>query len=265
MKYKASKNIVTKFVTIILLCFVIIFLSAFTYPNEQKYLTRIDMAILMEKILDDSSIIVNNHSLPSFSDISKEQHKSIEKVLKLKIMNGYPDNTFRPSKPMHNLEVVSYLQRLTEFLRNTNPNSYSAKQLFRFLSYSDAPTIAFEYNPLNFSKEFEQPNELTSKELAQELANKLTNKKNEEKNCIISGQIVDSLTNKPIENAFISANKQAICAERNGCFSFNLPTDTSTADIFAAAEGYHPAEIRKDMNLSRNMTIRLRPILARED
>ena len=265
MKNTAMKNIVTKFVTVIFLCFVFVFLSAFTYPSNSQYMTRLDMAVLMEKILDDSSIIVNNHTMPDFSDISKEQLKSIEKVLKLKIMNGYPDNRFKPNKPMHNLEVVSYLQRLTEFLRNTNPNSYSAKQLFRFLSYSDDPIIAFEYNPLNFSKEFEQPNELTSKKIAEELANKLTNQKDKEKICIISGQIVDSLSNKPISNAFISANKQAAAAEKNGCFCFKLSNNASTADIFAAAEGYHPAEIRKDLNLSRNMTIRLRPVLAREE
>ena len=262
MKKAILKNKVSKIYAFIFLCLVFIFFSAFTFPSNSKYLTRLDMAILMEKILDDSSIKVNNQSSPSFSDISKEQHKSIEKVLMLKIMNGYPDNTFRPNKSMHNLEVVSYLQRLTEYLRKTNPESYSAKQLFRFLSYSDEPNIAFEYNPLNFSKGFENPNELTSKELAEELANKLTIQKSEEKNCIISGQIIDSLTNKPVENAYISANKQAISAGKDGSFCFNLPNNTPTADIFAAADGYHSAEIRKDLNLSRNMTIRLRPLIS---
>ncbi len=262
MKKAFSRNIATKICALIFLCLVFVFLSAFTFPTNSKYLTRLDMAVLIEKILDDSSISVENQSSPSFSDISKKQQKSIEKVLKLKIMNGYPDNTFRPNKSMHNLEVVSYLQRLTEYLRKTNPDCYSAKQLFRFLSYSDEPTIAFEYNPLNFSKGFENPNELTSKELAEELANRLTNQKSEEKNCIISGQIIDSLTNKPVENAYISANKQAIAAGKDGSFCFNLPNNTTTADIFAAADGYHSAEIRRDMNLSRNMTIRLRPMIS---
>lgn len=262
MTKAALKNLTAKISAFIFLCLVFIFLSAFTFPSNSKYLTRLDMAVLMEKILEDSSISVKDQSLPSYSDISKEQHKSIEKVLKLKIMNGYPDNTFRPDKSMHNLEVISYLQRLTEYLRKTTPDSYSAKQLFRFLSYSDDPTIAFEYNPLNFSKEFENPNELTSKKLAEELANKLTKQKNEEMSCLISGQIVDSLTNKPVENAFISANKQAIAAGKDGSFCFNLPNNTPTADIFAAADGYHLAEIRKDLNLSRNMTIRLRPIIS---
>jgi hypothetical protein len=259
------KNLAAKISAFIFLCLVFIFLSAFTFPSNSIYLTRLDMAVLMEKILEDSSISVKDQSTSSFSDISEEQFKSIEKVLNLKIMNGYPDNTFRPNKIMHNLEVISYLQRLTEYLRKTNPESYSAKQLFRFLSYSDDPTIAFEYNPLNFSKEFENPNELTSKKLAEELANKLTKQKNEEMSCLISGQIVDSLTNKPVENAFISANKQAIAAGKDGSFCFNLTNNTSTADIFAAADGYHLTEIRKDLNLSRNMTIRLRPILTKEN
>ena len=265
MKKAALKNIATKFAAIIVLCSIFIFLSAFTFPNNSPYLTRFDMAVLMEKILEDSSVNFNNLPLTIFSDLSKEQQKSIEKVLKLNLMNGYPDNSFRPNRAMRNLEVVSYLQKLTEYLRKTNPNSYPAKQLFRFLSYSDDPTIAFEYNPLNFAKEFEKPNELTSKKLAKELANKLTNYKTEEKNCIISGQIIDSISNKPIENAFISANHQAIAADKNGYFCFVLPNNTTTADIFAAAEDYHSSEIRKDMDLSRNMTIRLRPIFTRED
>ena len=220
------------------------------------------MAFLMEKILDDSSIYINNCSEQKFSDLSQEQQKAIEKVIKLNLMNGYSDNSFRPNKAMHNIEVISYLQKLTEYLRKTKPDAYSTKQLFRFLSYNDEPTIAFEYNPLNFAKEFEKPNELTSKKLAKELANKLTNYKTEEKNCIISGQIIDSISSKPIENAFISANQQATAADKNGYFCFVLPNNTSTADIFAAADGYHSAEIRKDLNLSRKMTIRLRPVVA---
>lgn len=259
------KNLAAKISALVFLFLIFVFLSAFTFPSNSKFMTRLDMAVLIEKILEDSSTKVEEQAMPHYSDISNEQHKSIEKVLKLKIMNGYPDNTFRPNKSMHNLEVISYLQRLTEYLRKTNPESYSAKQLFRFLSYSDEPTIAFEYNPLNFSKEFENPNELTSKKMAEELANKLTKQNSEEKNCVISGQIVDSITNKPVENAFISANKQAIEAGKDGSFRFNLPDNPSTADIFAAAEGYHFTEIRKDMNLSRNMTIRLRPILAKEN
>jgi hypothetical protein len=261
----ALKKTVTKIIAVIFLCIGVVFLSAFTYPKESRYLTRLDMAILMEEILNDASISVSTKTLPSFSDISQEQHKSIEKVLKLKIMNGYPDNTFRPNAPMHNMEVVSYLQRLTGFLRKKNPNSYSAKQLFRFLSYNDEPSIAFEYSPLNFSKEFENPNELTSKKVAKELFNKITNNKNEEKCFTISGQVIDSISNKPVENAFISANCQAEEVKKNGFFSFKLSSNTKTADIFVAAEGYQPTEIRKDLNFSRNMTIRLRPVSVKED
>ena len=38
-------------------------------------------------------------------------------------------------------------------------------------------------------------------------------------------------------------------------------TRPKTADIFAAADGYQPIEIRKDLNLSRNITLRLKPVL----
>ena len=37
-----------------------------------------------------------------------------------------------------------------------------------------------------------------------------------------------------------------------------MTKDTKTADFFAAADGYQPLEIRRDLNLSRNITIRLK-------
>ncbi len=259
MENIASKNTVIKITVTIFLCIGVLFLSAFTYPKESKYLTRLEMAILIEKILDDDSTNLNLDSCTDslFSDLSKEQLASITKVINDQIMNGYSDKTFRPNAPMHNLEVISYLQRLTEFLRKNNPECYSAKQLFRFLSYSEEPTIAFEYNPINFPKGFEQPDDFTPKSFAVELTNKLLSK-NKSTNLVFSGQIIDSINNKPISNAYISINKQAMAVENNGNFSISLPQETKTANIFAVAEGYQPIEIRKDLNLSRNITIRLK-------
>ena len=260
MNKLASKKIVTRILVTIFLCTLVLFLSAFTYPKESKYLTRLEMAILIEKILDDDSTNLNldssNDSI--FSDLNKNQLASISKVVNYQIMSGFSDNTFRPNEPMHNLEVISYLQRLTEFLRSNNPECYSAKQLFRFLSYSEDPTIAFEYNPINFPKGFEQPDDLTPKSFAIELSNKLLNK-NTSTNLVFSGKIIDSITNKPVTNAYIAINKQAMAVENNGNFTVNFSKDIETANIFAVAEGYQPIEIRKDLNLSRNITIRLKP------
>ena len=255
----AYKKIITRITVIIFLCLGVLFLSAFTYPKESKHLTRFEMAILMEKILDDDSTNLNLDSSTDsvFSDLTEEQFLSITKVVNYQIMSGFSDNTFRPNKPMHNLEVISYLQRLTEFIRSNNPDCYSAKQLFRFLSYSEDPSIAFEYNPINFPKGFEQPDDLTPKSFAVELSNKLLSK-NKSTNLIFSGKIIDSITNKPIPNAYIAINKQAMVVENNGNFTVNFPQNTATANIFAVAEGYQPIEIRKDLNLSRNITIRLK-------
>lgn len=260
MNNYALKNLATKFFAVIFLCIGVLLLSAFTSLTRVKYLTRIDMAILLEKVLDDSSIGMGNNPLPKYSDLTKQQHESVEKVLRYRIMNGYTDNTFRPNEVMHNLEVISYLHRLSGFLRSKNPNCYAAKQLFRILSYSQEPNIAFEYSPINFSNEFEQSNKLTEKKLANELAYILADQ-NTNTSHILSGKIINSITNKPITSAFVSANNQAIAVDKNGCFSFKLPKKEKSAVIFAAADGYQPIEIRKDLYLSRNMTIRLRPVL----
>ena len=255
----ALKNPATKFFAAIFLCSIVLLLSAFTTLGESKYLTRLDMALLIEKVLNDSSININNNTLPNYSDLSKEQYESVEKVLRYRIMNGYTDNTFRPNEVMHNLEVISYLHRLNVFLRKNNPNCYAAKQLFRILSYSEEPTIAFEYSPINFSKEFDLPDKLAQKKLIKELAYRLSDQ-NTGINHVLSGKIIDSISNKPIANAFVSANNQAIHVEPNGHFSFKMPKEIKSAVIFAVADGYQPIEIRKDLYLSRNMTIRLRPV-----
>ncbi len=256
----ALKKIVIKFIAVIFLCLIFIIFSAFTYQKDSIYLTRFELALLMEQILDSAKIGEVKGVLSDYSDLSKEQHSSISKVLNYKIMNGYSDNTFKPYFPMHNLEVVSYLQRLSKFLRKNKPESYSSKQLFRLLSYNEEPSIAFEYSSLNFPKGFENRNGFTKKNIAIELSNKLISK-SDIKFFNISGQIIDSINSKPIENAYISVNKQAMAVEKNGYFNFEIPKESKTADIFAVAEGYQPTEMCRDLNLSGNVTIRLRPDL----
>lgn len=258
MKKIAFKHSAIKIFIVVFLCLSVFILSAFIFPKESKYLTRYDLAVLMEKLLDDISID-RQSVLPDFSDISSEQQMAIKKILFFKIMNGFSDNTFRPNVLVHNLEVVSYLQRLTEFLRNNSPESYAAKQLFRFLSYNDDPSIAFEYSPLNFSKEFENPNKLTLKSLAYELEEKLI-QCSKSSDFDLSGFIIDSITSKPVANAYISVNNQALAVSRNGSFNFKLDDNTQIVDIFAVAEGYKQFEIRKDLDLSRNIVIRLKPL-----
>ncbi len=256
----ALKNPITKIVIVVFLCSSILFLSAFTCQKETKYLTRLELAVVLEKILDDTSIELKIKNGKSFSDLSKGQYKSIENIIKSEIMDGFSDGTFRPDKPMYNIEVVSYLQKLTGFLRKYKPNSFQAKQLFRILSYNEEATIAFEYSPQNFPKGLEQPNGLTPKSFAVEITNKLIPNQNESERFVFSGKIIDSVSNKPIVNAYISANSNAMAVDKDGRFMFNLDKNTKTADLFAAADGYQPLEIRKDLNLSRNITIRLKPI-----
>ena len=256
----ALKNPIAKIVVMVFLCSSILFLSAFTFQKESKYLTRLELAVLLEKILDDTSLELKIKNEKSFLDLSKSQYKSIEKIIKSEIMDGFSDGTFRPNKPMYNIEVVSYMQKLTEFLRKYKPDSFQAKQLFRILSYNEEATIAFEYSPQNFPKGLEKPNGLTPKSFAIEITNKLIPNQNETEKFVFSGRIIDSISNKPVVNAYISANNNAMAVEKDGRFTFLLDKYTKTADLFAAADGYQPLEIRKDLNLSRNITIRLKPL-----
>lgn len=259
----ALKNTGTKIVTVIFLCSLVIFLSAFTSDLNTLYMTRLDMAYLMEEILNDASISSSNYPLPKFTDLSEERRSSLEKVLKHKIMNGYEDGSFRPNAPMRNLEVIAYLQRLNSFLRKSNPESKSTKLLFRFLSYNEDPSFALERGYLDLIQGKESPNSITSKETFTELFNKLTIK-GKSQYILLCGKIVDSLSGNPVEKAFISVNHQALAADEKGCFTFTLAPGQKKAEVFAAAEGYLPTELCKDLNMGNNLIIRLRPSMEQE-
>ena len=260
MTLLAPKNTVQKIATVIFLCIGTLFLSAFTYNPESPYMTRLEMAILLENILTDASISAEDASMPDYSDLSKQQKASISKVLSLKIMNGFSNNTFRPDVPMRNLEVISYLQKATEHIRNINPESEVAKRLFRFLSYNEDPGFAFEYDSLNLPKDLEQPNEQTCKQLFGELSNIFLNTK-QNSSITLTGQIISSIDTKPVTTAYVSANRKATAVDKNGRFTIELEENQSIADIFATADGYHPTELRKDLKFGSDVTIRLRPVM----
>lgn len=257
MKKLATKNTAMKIVTVIFLCMGVMFLSAFTQSPKPSYMTRFEMASLMEEILNNARINANALSLPSFSDLSDLQCRTIRKVLVLKIMSGFADNTFRPSEPMRNLEVVSYLQKLTELIRKQNPESEQAKKLFRFLSYNEDHRFPFEYNSTAFPDGLQNPSKLTSKDLFKELSDVLTCKTGNYHT--LYGQIINSFNTKPITTAYVSVNQKAVKVDENGRFKIELRKSIKIADVFAAADGFHSAELRKDLTFGNNITIRLRP------
>lgn len=257
MNRQKLKNTDNKFLTVIFLCIGALFLSAFTVNPQSDYMTRLEMASLMEEILNEAGINADSEDMPTFSDLSQQEKSSIQNVLKFKIMDGFVDNSFRPSAPMRNLEVISYLQKLTELVRKINPECLQAKMLFRFLSYNEDHSFAFEYDSLNLPFGLRNPNDKTAKSITRELYNTLTN--NVSQYVIISGQIISSIDEKPISTAFISVNREATDVDANGQFQIELSKDVQIADIFAEAEGYQPTEIRKDLKFGSNMTIRLRP------
>ena len=53
MRSSVLKNLLSKITFVVFLCLGIVFLSAFIYPKKTNYLTRLDLAILMEKILKE--------------------------------------------------------------------------------------------------------------------------------------------------------------------------------------------------------------------
>lgn len=259
MSRLALKKTATKVMFAFFLCLATLFLSAFRFNDNSEFMTRLDMASLMEDILEEASVESDDGFISDFNDISLEQTKSINRILKYKIMNGYADNSFKPDEPIRNLEVIGYLQRLSVFLRSYDPSNKVAKRLFRFLSYSEDPAFALEYSANSSLKGLETSSGFTDKKVAAELVCRLTECKTSSFMYVLRGQVVSSVTGKAIRNAYVAADRKALEVDVDGSFSMKFSGNNAVVNIFAAAEGYKPMEISKDLSLGDNIVFRLKP------
>lgn len=262
MKLSGSKP--SKYRTIkVLLCLLacLVFLSAFCFaPAKEPLLTRYDLAVMLENLLQKYQVAVDESLLPEFSDLPVDQRHRIQQVLGLNIMAGFPDRTFRPFQPLANIETVFYLQSLTDFIRRVQPESYASRQfvrIFGFLSPTEA--LAQAGHSKIFPLELAESKAFVEKRVLEKLLDSILTGP-DKKNLILKGRVTDAITGKPVK-AFVAGANQAVMTDDSGSFALPIAgLSRGSVLLLATAENYQSIEMKKNMTVSDSVVFRLRPV-----
>lgn len=245
----------------VLLSGCVMILSAFAFERQEALLTRFDLAVLIEEILEKKQIRAGSDSMPQYNDLDDDRLLAVFRTLSLKIMAGYSDGSFRPSEPLRNLDTVCYLQKLAKCLRKHAPEAYETRQLMRIFAYQSQPEAILSDNlPAgSFPAELGESGSFIGKKTLQNLLVGLLTE-NGRLNIALTGKVVDSISGKPLPGAFVTSGYQAVVTDASGNFCMNFSgVDQPEISLFAAAEGFQPVELKKDLRLSPTINFRLRP------
>lgn len=249
------------FLALVCLFSCLVIFSAFGFQRHDEMLTRIDLALIFERILEKCEITAQGQSVPSFFDLKDERLLAVFRTLSLKLVEGYSDGSFRPEERLRNLETICYLQKLARCLRKNHPEAYETRQLMRLFAYQSQPEIILSDNlPAGtFPAELGEPEGFVSRKVFQDLMTALLNE-NGQLNFQLSGKVIHAVTGHPVAGACIAAGNKAVVADQNGNFKIDLgEISRSDVTLFAAAEGFRPCEMKKDLRLSPNVVFRLKP------
>lgn len=257
LKHLERKKVV--WLAVLLSC--VFLLTAFRFEQQNNLLTRMDLALLIESVLENTRVNARIDSLPDFNDLDEDRVLSIYRCASLKIMSGFPDGSFRPDEPLRNLETVCYLQKLAKFLRKNHPESHAARQLMRIFAYQNQPEriLATGLPAGSFPPELADAGGMVGRQIVSNLVYALIEGQNSQQH-VLNGRVVNAVTGQPLAEAYIAGGRKAVVTDDNGNFTMDF-TDLENPEVvlFAASEDYQPVEIRKDLRISSHITFRLRP------
>lgn len=244
-------------VTLALLA-ILIFMPAFRFHTKDDRLSRIELAQMIETVLESCRISVQSDELPGYSDLDDEDLFGIYRTLSCKVMRGSADNSFRPHEYLRNIETLSYIQKLMVFLRQVKPDSEAGRQLARVMAYQDTPSGIMGGALSSFIPEqLGLPSDFSGKEVVADLMLAVIGQHRE--NCL-KGRVVNALSGKPLARAYVASEKMAVMTDENGCFRIDYPAgDLAEVVVMAAAESFQPLEIKRNIKFSRDMVLRLKP------
>lgn len=241
------------FVTLMLA--VVIFMSAFVpVSKKNSYVTRLEFAKLIDKMFVGKDMgNTNNFEVSPYVDLLKKDYCKIRNVIKLCIMDGYPDKTFRPKALLSKFEIIYYLKkvfnkgdqvknkfrtRLGKLLYPMDYKSYGVSSYYRCLLLEPDDKLS-----TLAKKAFIEPVFSASIELG------------------INGIITDSITLKPLKKAHLVINQKSVPISENGKFSFKLKGNKKVLECFASAEGYKSLNFKRNAIYKNRIQIRLKPEL----
>jgi len=239
----------------------LIFAPAYRFESADNRLTRFELAQMFETVLESCRISAQPDALPEYTDLDDEQLFGVYRTLSCGIMRGYPDQKFRPGEALRNIETISYLQKLIQFLRLVKPDSDAAQKLVRLMAYQDSPAETMAGRMSSFMPESLQvPSGFTDRETMAELISRVIG---QYRPGVLDGRVVDALTGKPVARAFVASEKIATVTDSNGFFRIEYPSgDREEVTIMAAAEDFQPVELKKNINFNPTVVLRLKPSRA---
>ena len=98
------------------------------HPNGQ--ITRAEVSMILYRLLTDASRSVFGTSVNSFSDVPADEwfNTAVSTLANAKVLDGYPDGTFRPNAPITRAELATVLTRLSVLVnlsREITPATFS--------------------------------------------------------------------------------------------------------------------------------------------
>ena len=98
------------------------------HPNGQ--ITRAEVSMILYRLLTDASRSVFGTSVNSFSDVPADEwfNTAVSTLANAKVLDGYPDGTFRPNAPITRAELATVLTRLSVLVnlsREITPVTFS--------------------------------------------------------------------------------------------------------------------------------------------
>lgn len=262
MNIKTCKKLLFAF---ILLSTGVLF-SAFCYAPQAKLLTRYNLALIIEDILQAVELQAIADVSTLQNDLDTQQRQAISRTLTLQIMAGFSDGNFRPEETLRNLETICYLQKLAKILRKLRPEAHETRQLTRVFAYQSQPEIVFSDRlPAgSFTSVLGEPGGFVKKTVLENLIKALFNESNGQ-SYLLEGRVVDALTGKGLLQAYVASGYQTATTDEKGQFSIEFRnTDRPDVELFAAAEGYQSVELKKDLRLNPKITFRLKPERQKE-
>lgn len=84
--------------------------------EPEKALTREEMAVLLERVLD-----VNTNAVAAFHDVTKAtcpwSFNAINKIAAIGVLQGYPDKGFHPKDTINRAQIAALMDRTTSYLK----------------------------------------------------------------------------------------------------------------------------------------------------
>jgi len=76
------------FLALVCLLSCLVIFSAFGFQKQDDMLTRLDLALIFEKILEKRAITAQGQSVPSFFDLKEDRMLAVFRTLSLKLIEG---------------------------------------------------------------------------------------------------------------------------------------------------------------------------------